>query len=168
MNPIKFPGSTILGAPKNWDAERDGECIGLPVAITTMPNGMAQYTSVWKFTDEERARIATGENVAISCFSVQVPIMLSVESVDGEVVPFGTDEETKAVTPAVLLETVTSVMQDRPTQAERAIRDRKLVPWFVSKVQERLAQQGFARCNRSIIDEIINALLDQPSPASSQ
>lgn len=89
MNPIKFEGAQIIGKPKNWDDAKDGECVGLPAMVTRLPDGMAMFTSIWKPTDEERTAIARGDNVAITCFSAQVPIMLTSTDVDGEIVPFG-------------------------------------------------------------------------------
>ncbi|MCK1543356.1 hypothetical protein IVB12_15680 [Bradyrhizobium sp. 179] len=91
MNPVKFEGSEIVGAPENWDPARDGECVGLPAQISILPNGMKMFTSVWKPTDAERRAIAEGANIGISCFGVQVPIMLSATEIDGPIVEFQSD-----------------------------------------------------------------------------
>lgn len=88
MNPINFKGAIILGAPKDWNPERDGECVGLPVVITRLEGGITQFTSLWKPTDKERADIARGENIAISCYGHQVPIYLSTLDKDGPIVCF--------------------------------------------------------------------------------
>jgi hypothetical protein len=92
MNPVRFDGAQTLGAPKGWDPARDGECVGLPVQIVASANGHYSYTSVWKFTDEDRAKIARGENLAITCFGAQVPIALSVAAIDGPIVEFQRDK----------------------------------------------------------------------------
>lgn len=86
MNPVRFEGSTPFGAPKGWDHDKNGKCGALPVQISETDHGMRMYTSVWKFTDEERAAVLRGENLVITCWSAQVPIMLSVHSVDGPTV----------------------------------------------------------------------------------
>jgi hypothetical protein len=92
MNPVRFDGSVIVGAPKNWDATKDGECVGLPAQISILPNGMKMFTSVWKPTDAERRAIAEGANIGISSFGVQAPIMLSATEIDGEIVRFQHEE----------------------------------------------------------------------------
>src|SRR5437879_2234120 len=93
MNPIRFPGAQIAGKPLDWDDKRDGECVGLPVAISVITEtGMKMFTSIWKPTAEERRCIAEGENIAITCFGVQVPIALTPEPIDGPIVPFSNDE----------------------------------------------------------------------------
>jgi hypothetical protein len=94
MNPVKFEGAEIIGKPKGWDDARDGECVGLPALIRTMPNGMKSITSVWQPTAAERAAIAEGANIVISCFGVQVPINLSAAHIGGPIVEF--DDEKAA------------------------------------------------------------------------
>lgn len=91
MNPIRFEGAVIIGKPKNWDDERDGECVGLPAQISILPNGMKMFTSVWKPTAEERRAIAEGANIGVSCFGAQVPVALSAADIDGPIVPFASD-----------------------------------------------------------------------------
>ena len=81
MNPIRLPGDRLLGKPKNWNEERDGKCGQLPVLID---NGC--FISVWKPTDEERLRIATGANIALSIVGGQPPVNLFLANVDGETV----------------------------------------------------------------------------------
>lgn len=100
MNPVKFPNAHIIGRPRGWK-ESDGECVGLPAHVTFTPSGTPHFISIWKPTDEERQRIAAGENIALSCFGAQVPVALSVEAVDGEIVPFQSEGAApSAATPA--------------------------------------------------------------------
>jgi hypothetical protein len=91
MNPVKFEGAEIIGKPKGWDDARDGECVGLPVQVSILPNGVPMFTSVWKPTPEERHAIAEGANIALSCFGSQTPVMLSAERIDGPIVPFASE-----------------------------------------------------------------------------
>lgn len=59
MKPVLFEGhDVVLGAPKNWNAEKQGECIGLPVM-----RERDGYLSCWELTDDERKAIAAGANV---------------------------------------------------------------------------------------------------------
>lgn len=88
MNPVRFEGSQVIGAPKGWDHDKDGECAGLPAKITVTSSDLPMFTSIWKPTEEERARIARGENIALSCFSLQPPVMVSVADIDGPIVRF--------------------------------------------------------------------------------
>lgn len=92
MRPVRFDGAKVLNAPKDWDESRDGVCVGLPVQISANPEGFKTFTSIWKPSLEQRRRIAEGENIALSCFAAQVPVMLSTTPVDGEIVLFPGDE----------------------------------------------------------------------------
>ena len=88
MNPIKIEGAKIFGAPRDWDPEVDGECIGLPVLVHS-----TSHVSVWKPTALERANIAKGYNIALSCVGVQPPVLLMAVDVDGDIVRFTGDED---------------------------------------------------------------------------
>jgi len=76
MKPVLFEGhDVVLGAPKGWDAEKEGECVGLPI----MREGGA-CISCWELTDEERKAIANGGHLWLSVFSgeTQPPVMMAV------------------------------------------------------------------------------------------
>lgn len=94
MNPIRFEGVNLnYGPPKNWDAEKNGECLTLPV-MQTRERGLPLVISVWKPTDEERAAIAAGANIVLSCVGTQPPVMLYVREIDGEVIHFADEKPT--------------------------------------------------------------------------
>lgn len=83
MKPIVFEGHDIvLGAPTGWDAETDGECIGLPIM-----RDKGACTSCWELTDDERAAIAGGAHLYLRVVSgdSQPPVMLIVGRPPGPV-----------------------------------------------------------------------------------
>lgn len=53
----------VLGAPKDWDPEKHGECSGLPVAID---KEHSTFTSCWQPTSEEIAAIVAGGRVYVT------------------------------------------------------------------------------------------------------
>jgi len=76
MKPVRFEGhDVVLGAPKGWDVEKEGECGGLPI----MREGGA-CISCWKLDDKERAAIAAGAHVYLAVISgeTQPAVWLSV------------------------------------------------------------------------------------------
>lgn len=74
MKGIPFKGQTnVLGAPPNWNEEKDGPCEGLPVRTFQQQGGMVVRASVWQPTDEERALIAAGGNVELMVFGSNHP-----------------------------------------------------------------------------------------------
>lgn len=52
-----------LGAPKNWNADRDGPCESLPVARTS---GIPGFQSLWQLTWRERFRLLFGGKVVLT------------------------------------------------------------------------------------------------------
>jgi hypothetical protein len=90
MNPIKLEGAKIYGAPRDWDPDVDGACIGLPVL-----ENQGAFVSVWKPTATERANIAKGWNIALTCAGGQPPVLLMAVDVQGEIVRFEGDEDPK-------------------------------------------------------------------------
>jgi hypothetical protein len=81
MNPIKFEGrNRTFGAPKDWDEEKNGICYGLPAKQDEAGN----IISVWQPTPAERARIAKGENIVLSCFTIQPPVILTIAPIYDE------------------------------------------------------------------------------------
>jgi len=68
----------ILGEPKNWDRERDGVCLSLPVRHEVV-GGLSQLTSAWLPTPEEIAAIAKGAPILLTITSLtHPPVMLTV------------------------------------------------------------------------------------------
>ena len=82
MNPIRVPGDRLFGKPENWNEARDGYCGLLPVFVSK-----GCCLSVWKFSEAERARIAGGANVVLSVVGGQPPVNMTVEEIDGPIVP---------------------------------------------------------------------------------
>ena len=65
MNPIKTKSTNrVLGAPKNWDAAKNGECVGLPVLRVDQA-----YYSFWKPSLAERIAMLFGRPVMLGIFS---------------------------------------------------------------------------------------------------
>lgn len=71
----RIAGATAtLGAPQQWDAERDGNCRSLPIRVV---DGCCQ--SAWEPTPEELLMLNAGGLVVLSIVGGQPPVMLSVE-----------------------------------------------------------------------------------------
>lgn len=66
-----------LGAPKDWDEEKDGSCHGL--AVRRVEDNVFQ--SAWEPTPAELAALNAGGLVVLSVVGGQPPVMLSVEAV---------------------------------------------------------------------------------------
>ncbi len=77
MLPIKFKGfTTILNAPKNWDAEKNGECLGLPIA-----RAHGFVVSCWKPTLIERIKLIFGKPITLYVAGDnQQPVCLEVKT----------------------------------------------------------------------------------------
>ena len=78
MQPIRFDGyQKILGAPVGWDAERHGECHGLPVLVED-----ATCISHWRPSFGERLRLLFGASGVLGVHSgqTQPPVWLAVQS----------------------------------------------------------------------------------------
>ena len=79
MKGIPFPEQdVVLGAPVDWDEEKNGPCDGLPVQ-RVLTEGLPAMRSVWAFTPEERAAIARGANIELGVIgTVHPPVWLAV------------------------------------------------------------------------------------------
>lgn len=78
MIPHHFIGqSRVLEAPKGWDHEANGECVGLPVRIERYGDTVA-CSSAWKPTPEQLAVLNAGGAVYATAFGGQPPLMLDV------------------------------------------------------------------------------------------
>lgn len=75
----RIAGATrVLGAPRDWDVERDGVCIGLPIRDELVDDS-PQMTSAWLPTEEEIARIVAGAPVYLHVpGTFHPPVMISV------------------------------------------------------------------------------------------
>lgn len=64
-----------LGAPKKWDEEKDGPCLGLPI---TDSEGV--MLSFWKPSWKERVALITGKPVRLAVHSSgHPPVWLDVQ-----------------------------------------------------------------------------------------
>lgn len=73
MTPInKLEGMIVLSSPHNWNAEKFGECAGLPVVY-----GDGFIASYWKPSFKERIMILFGRPIRL-CIAgkTQPPVML--------------------------------------------------------------------------------------------
>jgi hypothetical protein len=76
MKPLDIAGMVPFGAPVGWNKATDGPCHSLPV----WRDGRA-HTSVWEFTDAERAQVAAGHNFVLVFHGGQPPVRLSVDPI---------------------------------------------------------------------------------------
>lgn len=73
MRPAMFADMThVLGAPPDWDAATQGECLGLPVAIDAE---RSTFTSCWVLEPEDIAALKAGGRVYVTIVSVAQPPM---------------------------------------------------------------------------------------------
>lgn len=67
MLPIDRPDATRrLGAPVNWEAEKDGPCGVLAIADIPYESGANAMESLWQPEPEEIAAIAAGQPVILT------------------------------------------------------------------------------------------------------
>lgn len=73
-SPVKFSGRCIyLGAPKDWDIAKFGECYELPVFVEG-----AFYRSCWEFSQEELEQLQKSKRLYITLVGGQPPISILV------------------------------------------------------------------------------------------
>lgn len=79
----RTPGATrFLGAPADWNEERDGVCVGLPIKDQKDHNGVNYMISTWEPTEEELERLKSGASVLLWVVGVaHPPVALTVGSV---------------------------------------------------------------------------------------
>lgn len=76
MNPIEHPSATrALGAPRNWDQERDGACGVLPIADIVDEQRHAVMESFWKPEPAELAALNTGSAVILQVYGIVHPVV---------------------------------------------------------------------------------------------
>lgn len=83
MRAGKIDGATrVLGAPKGWNRDRDGECEGLPIREARLESGQPVMISAWKPTPDELDRLNRGAAVELAvCGIVHPPVSMSVGEV---------------------------------------------------------------------------------------
>jgi hypothetical protein len=82
MRAVAFEGATHhFAPPRDWNADPNGPCETLSVRVSEPNPGINLYQSVWTFTDEERQRIAAGENVVLTVFNLQPAVALDVAAI---------------------------------------------------------------------------------------
>lgn len=80
MNIGKVEGANgLLGAPENWNKERDGPCLGLPIRLEVINGTLPAMTSAWYPTPEEIGKIVLGAPVLLRVIAEShPPVMLDV------------------------------------------------------------------------------------------
>jgi len=74
MIATKIPGANMsLMAPRDWDAERDGECGELAIRAEEQSGGALTLASAWKPSLEELALLKRGSAVILTVWSRQHP-----------------------------------------------------------------------------------------------
>lgn len=76
----RIVGATrALGAPADWDAQRDGPCSVLHIRDEKFASGLRQMVSAWYPTTEELAAMVDGAPVYLTIIgSAHPPVMLAV------------------------------------------------------------------------------------------
>lgn len=77
MTPGVIKGATtVLGAPKDWDAATHGECAGLAVR-----QGDYVLETAWIPSEEEKAAIAAGAPIILTIWGMaHPPVSINVEA----------------------------------------------------------------------------------------
>lgn len=76
MQPCNFPGAIVIGKPRDWNEELDGECAAIYVApsVDTL-TGMTELHSVYKLSDAEIEALRTGGVLRLTiCGMKQHPV----------------------------------------------------------------------------------------------
>lgn len=85
--PIRIMNATrTLGAPPDWDEERNGPCVGLPIRDEDF-NGTPAMVSAWELTPEELAALQGGAKLELTIVGQgHPPVSLAVvhRTDDGE------------------------------------------------------------------------------------
>lgn len=72
----------VLGAPKGWNATKDGPCHGLPIVETRTERGQACMVSAWIPSPEELERLNAGAMIELCVMGiVHPPVGMSVGAV---------------------------------------------------------------------------------------
>ena len=82
MIPAKIVGATMnFGAPKNWDAEKNGECADLPVRIVEH-DGLSGCQSAWRPSRQELDMLISGAAIVVTLYCRQPVMAMHVEKVE--------------------------------------------------------------------------------------
>lgn len=75
MLAARIPGATrCLGAPANWNEEKDGLCGVLPI-LDTIIDGHNVMVSAWEPTPEELVALAAGGKVYLHIYGTVHPVV---------------------------------------------------------------------------------------------
>jgi hypothetical protein len=64
-----------LGAPADWNHERDGQCLTLPVVREKEEGGYSTISSFWLPTEEELARLNAGDPICLTIYGSSHPVV---------------------------------------------------------------------------------------------
>lgn len=68
-----------FGPPGNWDTEKDGECFDLHVRQGTHgERNLPTFTSAWRPTEEELAKLLLGGEIEVTLVGTQTPMQVNV------------------------------------------------------------------------------------------
>jgi hypothetical protein len=63
------------GAPKDWDAEKSGPCVALPIRDAVGEDGLQRMESIWEVHPAELAAIQEGGKVLLSIVGTVHPVV---------------------------------------------------------------------------------------------
>lgn len=90
---LRIEGAThVLGPPRNWNAERDGDCGEMAVRVVNTA-GPPRFESAWEPTPDELAALNAGAPVILSVVGGQPPVYLYVRPAGGGNGGAGRDEQ---------------------------------------------------------------------------
>lgn len=78
--------TNVLGEPKDWDRQANGEVFGLPVKIEPYGDTIS-VTSAWKPTAEEMAALRKGSPIHLRVIGGQPPVSVYVEGMPEDLDP---------------------------------------------------------------------------------
>jgi hypothetical protein len=74
--------TTTLCAPNDWDEDRNGKCMDLPIRQEVINGSLPALTSAWLPTPEELARLNAGAPVPLRVIAIgHPPVILDVGDV---------------------------------------------------------------------------------------
>lgn len=81
MNPVKMADTNLLlGAPVDWDENKNGECVALPVKAHRDEHQNPIFQSAWEPSEEEKAIIAAGGRIILTVWGqMHPPVGLHIE-----------------------------------------------------------------------------------------
>lgn len=76
MNPVRHPTTNIeLGKPKDWNEERQGQCMMLPATVSFAQHNEdpPMFETYWEPTPEEIAMLEVGGKVRLVVYGAKHP-----------------------------------------------------------------------------------------------